>query len=198
MYLSSAASIQSAWFIRRSKKSVDYHVLSAVGSPDMRSLLIFAGLATVALAQYSGWNMGDGQVNSSMCTWGGLSGRLISPHKENGKLIDTAAVIRDKAYIDGGVLFWTPGYSNGLNGSAIMDGSKSFLTSVAMAIMLTIDGSPKVRNMVVRSQLQHIFQRRAFSELQHPSHCHRQRPNRSPILRQRDACKRLRVLPLWW
>lgn len=44
------------------------------------------------------------------------------------RLTDTAAVVRDTVYMDGGDLFWTPGYSDGSFQTPIVDGSQTLDT----------------------------------------------------------------------
>lgn len=69
---------------------------------NMSSLLIVAGLASVAMAQ-SKWQ--DDQVSATMCMW-------KQPR---------AAVLRDMLYVDGGYLYWTPGFADGRFGPATQD-----------------------------------------------------------------------------
>ncbi|KAF4637195.1 hypothetical protein G7Y89_g887 [Cudoniella acicularis] len=68
--------------------------------------LIVAGLfVRLCVAQAAGWTAGE--VNTTMCQW-------VNPR---------AAVIRDTLYIDGGILWWQPGMSDGTYGTAISDGN---------------------------------------------------------------------------
>lgn len=43
----------------------------------MFSLPVIAGLASVGLAQYSGWDIEHGQNSSTMCTWQSLRGKAL-------------------------------------------------------------------------------------------------------------------------
>ncbi|KAH6666293.1 hypothetical protein B0J14DRAFT_620459 [Halenospora varia] len=69
------------------------------------SLLVSALCVRLCVAQQAGWR--TGQVNTTMCQWD-------SPR---------AAVVRDTLYIDGGILWWQPGMSDGSLGSVISDGN---------------------------------------------------------------------------
>ncbi|KAL3428465.1 kelch repeat protein [Phlyctema vagabunda] len=74
----------------------------------MFSRLFILGVASFlgqVAAQEAGWDLEDGQVNSTLCTW-------ETPR---------AAVIRDTLYIDGGYLMWRPGFSDGTYGNPIAD-----------------------------------------------------------------------------
>jgi hypothetical protein len=86
-------------------------------------LLAVAALVRLCAAQASGWDLQDGQVNTTMCYWTTPRGRLtpILPRKPytDGKI---AAVIRDTVYLDGGYLWWQPGMSDGSLGTLIADG----------------------------------------------------------------------------
>ncbi|TVY40202.1 Kelch repeat-containing protein [Lachnellula occidentalis] len=71
-----------------------------------QTILLAVGLfAKQCVAQAAGWQAG--QVNTTMCYWD-------SPR---------AAVIRDTLYIDGGMLGWQPGMSDGTYGAPAPDGN---------------------------------------------------------------------------
>ncbi|KAL9946212.1 hypothetical protein ACHAP6_000874 [Verticillium nonalfalfae] len=57
--------------------------------------VLLSALAASVSAQYEGWT--ENQVNASLCLWG-------QPR---------AAVIRDTVYLDGGLMIWSQGLSNG-------------------------------------------------------------------------------------
>ncbi|TVY88458.1 Kelch repeat-containing protein [Lachnellula willkommii] len=96
-----------------------------------QSILLAVGLfAKQCVAQAAGWQAG--QVNTTMCYWD-------SPR---------AGVIRDTLYIDGGMLWWLPGMSDGSYGDPVSDGnplglvyllnfSTSFDTSVGQNLSST-------------------------------------------------------------
>lgn len=87
---------------------------------NMLSLLIVAGLASVAMAQ-SKW--AEGQVSATMCMWEQPRGKSLLPSLiVCPKLTVTAAVLRDTLYVDGGYIFWTPGFADGHFGEATQDG----------------------------------------------------------------------------
>lgn len=44
----------------------------------MFSLPVVAGLVSIGLAQYSGWDVNDGQNSSTMCTWQALRGKVVA------------------------------------------------------------------------------------------------------------------------
>ena len=61
----------------------------------MLRLLAASGLVAAVLAQSSGWQ--PGQTNATMCSW------------EQPRV----AVVKDTLYLDGGLLYWIPGMSDG-------------------------------------------------------------------------------------
>lgn len=89
----------------------------------MSLLLAITGLVSVGVAQYSGWDTKNAQINATICTWQGLQGKLLAFLWELQRLMGVAAVIRDTVYIDGGDLWWRPGYNDGSYGQVTEDGS---------------------------------------------------------------------------
>ncbi|KAI1748219.1 hypothetical protein F4782DRAFT_543001 [Xylaria castorea] len=71
---------------------------------------IIAGLPSWVNSQQSGWVAN--QVNATMCAWKTLR----------------AAQLKDTAYLDGGFLYWTPGFADGGIGVPTQDGNPLGLT----------------------------------------------------------------------
>ncbi|KAJ4385722.1 hypothetical protein N0V93_010151 [Gnomoniopsis smithogilvyi] len=94
----------------------------------MFSLPILAGLASVGVAQYSGWDVNNGQNSSTMCTWERLR----------------AAVVRDTVYMDGGELFWTPGYNDGSFQQPVSDPSPFGTSALALNLSEPFDVSQNI------------------------------------------------------
>ncbi|RDW72938.1 hypothetical protein BP6252_06845 [Coleophoma cylindrospora] len=67
--------------------------------------LVLIGLVVRGAAQESGWQ--QNQANATMCQW----------------QLPRVGVIRDTAYIDGGFLYWQPGFTDGTAGAPTSDGN---------------------------------------------------------------------------
>lgn len=79
--------------------------------------LLLSGQALLVVqsaAQFGGW--APNQVNTSICTWEQPRGKR---RKGTGDftylhlIIELAALIRDTIYVDGGTIWWSPGFSTG-------------------------------------------------------------------------------------
>lgn len=104
----------------------------------MSSLPIVAAFATAAVAQLSGWSADE--VSATMCSWMGMRGESsLSFSRPPHKLTDTAAVLRDTVYLDGGYIEWRPGFSDGSYGDVIKD-SRSLPVKIFLPLYQLSDG----------------------------------------------------------
>lgn len=67
----------------------------------MFSPFIIAGLASVGTAQYSGWDLENGQINSTMCTWRALRGRTTAHFDKKTSSADRHSGCRERHSIYG-------------------------------------------------------------------------------------------------
>ncbi|RYC59846.1 hypothetical protein CHU98_g6377 [Xylaria longipes] len=90
---------------------------------------IVAGLPSWVYGQQSGW--APNQVNATMCAWKALR----------------AAQLKDTAYLDGGFLYWTPGFADGSLGVPTQDGNPLGLT-YTLNFSIPFDSSTNVSSIL--------------------------------------------------
>lgn len=99
------------------------------------ALVIALCAVTVDLVygQYEGWV--PNQVNASIVLWSQPRGRLIAYVDSISADANTAAVIRDTVYLDGGFIYWAQGLSDGTYGAIESNGLYILIPLVDFADM---------------------------------------------------------------